>query len=88
MVVVVLEVAVSTVEVSAEAVSMAVAFMVALWVLDMLAAESAPVEVESALAGRACQVAFRTLPARDPGSRHLVIHRPGSLSMTDGLIDL
>ena len=68
-------------------VSTAVAFMVALWVPGTLEAESAAAAVESALAQRASQAAFRTLPAQDPGSLHLVIHHPGSLSMTDGPID-
>jgi hypothetical protein len=52
-----------------------------------LEAESAAAVVESALAEHISQVAFRTLPAQDPGSLHLVIHHPDSLSMMDGLID-
>ena len=67
--------------------STAAAFVVALWLLDMLAAESAAAAAESALADRTFQITFRTLLAQDPGSLHLVIHHPGSLSMTDGPID-
>jgi hypothetical protein len=68
------------------AVSM-VALTVALWLPDMLEAESGAAVVESALAERTLHVAFRTLPARGPGSLHLVIHHPGNLFMRDGLID-
>jgi hypothetical protein len=53
----------------------------------VLEAESAAVGVESASAEHTSQVALGTLPAEDPGFLHLVIHRPGSLSMMDDLID-
>ena len=46
---------------------------------DTSEAESAAAAVESALADRASQVAFRTLPAEGPGSLHLVIHHSDSL---------
>ena len=68
-------------------VSTAVAFVVALWLPDTLEAESGPAVVVSALAGCAPQVVLRTLPAQDPGSRHLVIHHPGSPSMMGDLLD-
>jgi predicted alpha-1,6-mannanase (GH76 family) len=42
---------------------------------------------ESALAYRAAQVTFQTLPAQDPGSLLLVIHHPDNLSMMDDLIE-
>jgi len=60
---------------------------VALWLPDTLEAESAAAGAESALAERASQVAFRTLPAQGRGSPQWVIHHPDSLSMKDGLID-
>ncbi len=79
---------VSTVaEVSAEAVSTAVAFVVAALVADTLGAESAAAEVESALVERVSRVAFRTLPAEDPASLHLGILHLGTLSMKDELAD-
>jgi hypothetical protein len=84
--VVALEVEVSTGEVSAVA-STAAAWVVALWLQDTLEAESAAAAGESALADRASQVAFQTLPAQDPGSLHLVIHPPDSLYMMDDLIE-
>jgi hypothetical protein len=68
-------------------VSTAVAFVVALWLPDTLEAESGAAVVVSALAGCAPQVVLRTLPAQDPGSRHLVIHHPGSPSMMGDLLD-
>jgi hypothetical protein len=68
-------------------VSTAVAFVVPLWLPDMLAAESAAAAAESALADRTFQIAFRTLLAQDPGSLHLVIHHPDSLCMMDDLIE-
>jgi hypothetical protein len=55
--------------------------------VEVSVAESACEAVESALAERASQVALRTLLAQDPGSLHLVIHHPGSLSMMDDLLD-
>jgi len=61
-------------------------FVVALWLPDTLEAESAAAVVESALADRTSQVAFRTLPAQGRDSLQLVIHHPDSLSMMDGLI--
>jgi hypothetical protein len=64
-----------------------VAFVVALWLPDTLEAESGAAVVVSALAGCAPQVVLRTLPAQDPGSRHLVIHHPGSPSMMGDLLD-
>ena len=67
--------------------SRAPAFVVALWLLDMLAAESAAAAAESALADRTFQITLRTLLAQDPGSLHLVIHPPGNLSMMDELIE-
>jgi hypothetical protein len=67
--------------------STAAAFVVALWLLDMLAAESAAAAAESALADRTFQITLRTLLAQDPGSLHLVIHPPGNLSMMDELIE-
>jgi hypothetical protein len=70
----------------AEAVSTAVAFVVAL-VADTLGAESAAAEVESALVERASPVAFRTLPAEDPASLHLGTLHLGTLSMKDELAD-
>ena len=84
--VVALEVEVSTGEVSAVA-STAAALVVALWLPDTLEAVSAAGVGESALADRVSQVAFQTLPAQDPGSLHLVIHHPGSLSLMDELAD-
>jgi hypothetical protein len=72
----------TVVEVSAEAVSTAVAL-----VADTLEAESAAAEVESALVERASRVAFRTLPAEDPASLHLGILHLGTLSMKDELAD-
>jgi len=75
-----LEVEVSMVEVSVVG-STAVVLAVALWLPDMLAAESA-------LADRTFQIALRTLLAQDPGSLHLVIHHPDSLCMMDDLLDL
>jgi len=68
-------------------VSTAVAFVVALWLPDMLEAESAAAAAESALADRTFQIAFRTLPAQDPGSLHLGDHHPGNLCMMDDLIE-
>jgi hypothetical protein len=80
-----------------EAASVVVAFMeevlvvavsaVALWLPGTLEAESACAAVESVLAERASQVAFRTLPAQGRGSHQWVIHHPDSLCMMDGLID-
>jgi len=67
--------------------STAAAFVVALWLPDMLAAESAAAAAESALADRTFQIAFRTLLAQDPGSLPLVIHHPDSLCMMDDLLD-
>jgi hypothetical protein len=67
--------------------STAAAFVVALWLPDMLAAESVAAVAESALAYRTVRVAFQTLLAQDPGSLHLVIHHPGNLSMMDDLIE-
>ena len=64
------------------AVSMAVGFVVA-----VLGAESAAAAVESALAERASQVAFRTLLVEGPGSLHLGVHHIASLSIMDELID-
>jgi len=61
--------------------------VVAVLVADTLEAESAAVEVESALVERASQVAFRTLLVEDPGSLHLGGHHIGSLSIMDDLID-
>jgi hypothetical protein len=86
-----LEVEVSTVVALEAAVSVvvstAVAFVVALWLPDMLEAESAAAAAESALADRTFQIAFRTLLAQDPGSLHLEDHHPGNLSMMDDLIE-
>jgi len=82
--VVALEVEVSTGEVSAVA-STAAALVVALWLPDTLEAGSAAAAAESALADHTSQVALGTLPAQDPGSLHLVIHHPGSLSLMDEL---
>jgi hypothetical protein len=80
-----------------EAASVVVAFMeevlvvavsaVALWLPGTLEAELAAAGAESALAERASQVGFRTLPAQGRGSPQWVIHHPDSLSMMDGLID-
>jgi len=64
-----------------------VAFVVALWLPDTLEAESGAAVVVSVLAGCDPQVVLRTLPAQDPGSRHLVIHHPGSPSMMGDLLD-
>ena len=61
--------------------------VVAVSVADTLAAESAAVEVESALVERASQVAFRTLLVEGPGSLHLGVHHIASLSIMDELID-
>jgi hypothetical protein len=72
--------------VSMEEVSVVVSTAVT-FVAAVLEAESACAAVESALAERASRVAFQTLPEQDPGSRHLVIHHPGNLSMMDDLID-
>ena len=77
----------TVVEVSAVAVSTAVAFVVAALVADTLGAESAAAEVESALVERASPLAFRTLPAEDPASLHLGILHLGSLSLMDELAD-
>jgi hypothetical protein len=94
--VVALEVEVSTGEALEEEVSAgegsavastAAALVVAHWLPDMSAAESAAVAAESALADRTSQVAFRTLPGQDPGSPPLVIHPPDSLYMMDDLIE-
>ncbi len=64
---------------------------VALWLPDTLEAESAAAGAESgaesALAERASQVAFRTLPAQGRGSPQWVIHHPDSLSMKDDQLD-
>ena len=80
--------AVSTVaEVSAEAVSTAVVFVVAALVADTSEAESAAAAVESALVERVSRVAFRTLPAEDPASLHLGILHLGSLSLMDEVAD-
>jgi len=87
MVAVVLAVAVVSTEEVSVAVSTAVAFAVARWLPDTLEAESAAAEVELALAQRTFQAALRTLPAPGPGSLHLVIHHPSSLSMMDGPLD-
>jgi hypothetical protein len=81
-----LEVEVSMGEVSVVD-STAVAFVAALWLPDTLEAESAAAVGESALAERASQVAFQTLPAQDPGSLHLGDHHPGNLYMMGGLIE-
>ena len=59
----------------------------ALWLPDMLEAESAAAAAELALADRAFQIAFQTLPAQDPGSLLLVIHHPGNLCTMDDLIE-
>ncbi len=59
----------------------------ALWLPDTLEAESAAAGAESALAERASQVAFRTLPAQGRGSPQWVIHHPDSLSMKDDQLD-
>jgi len=67
--------------------STAAAFVVALWLLDMLAAESAAAAAESALADRTFQITLRTLLAQDPGSLRLGDHHPGNLSMMDDLIE-
>ena len=64
------------------AVSIAVGFVVA-----VLGAESAAAAVESALAERASQVAFRTLLAQDPAFLHLGILHLDSLSIMDDLAD-
>ena len=64
-----------------------VASVVAVLLADTLEAESAAVEVESALVERASQVAFRILLVEDPGSLHLGGHHIGSLSLMDDLID-
>jgi len=64
-----------------------VVFMAAASAVAVLQAESACAAVESALAERAFQVAFRTLPAQGRGSPQWAIHHPDSLSMMDGLID-
>ena len=64
------------------AVSMAAGFVVA-----VLGAESAAAAVESALAERASQVAFRTLLAQDPAFLHLGILHLDSLSIMDDLAD-
>jgi hypothetical protein len=53
----------------------------------MLEAESAAAAVESALADRAFQVAFLTLPAQDRGSLHLGDPHSGNLPMKGGPID-
>jgi len=82
-----LEVEVSMVEVSVVG-STAVVLALALWLPDMLAAESAAAAAESALADRTFQITLRTLLAQDPGSLHLVIHHPDSLCMMDDLLDL
>jgi hypothetical protein len=63
------------------------AFMVALWLPDTLEVESAAGEVEWALADRSSQVGFRTLPALDRGSLHLVIHHPDSQCIMAELIE-
>jgi hypothetical protein len=68
-------------------VSTAVAFVVAALVADMLEAESAAAEVESALVERASPVAFRTLPAEGPASLHLAILHLDSLSLIDKWAD-
>ena len=68
-------------------VSTAVAFVVALWLSDTLEAEPAAAVVESASAHRTSQVAFRTLPAPDPGSPHLGDPHSGNLPMKRGPID-
>ena len=60
---------------------------VALWLPDTLEAESAAAVVESASADRTSQVAFRTLPAPDPGSPHLGDPHSGNLPMKRGPID-
>jgi hypothetical protein len=60
---------------------------VALWLPDASEAESVAAAAESALEGRASQVAFRTLPAQDLGSLPLVVHHPDSLCMMDDLLD-
>jgi hypothetical protein len=65
----------------------AVVSVVAVLVADTLEAESAAVEVESALVECASRAAFRTLLAEDPGSLHLGGHHIGSLSIMDDLID-
>jgi hypothetical protein len=84
--VVALEEEVSTGEVSAVA-STAAALVVALWLPDTLAAESAAAAAESALADHTSQVAFRTLLAQDPGSPLLGGHHPGNRYMMDDLIE-
>ena len=71
----------------AEAVSTAVAFVVAALVADTLGAESAAAEVESALVEHASPVEFRTLLAEDPASLHLGTLHLGTLSMKDELAD-
>jgi hypothetical protein len=64
-----------------------VALLVALWLPDTLEAESAAAAVELALADRAFQVVFQTLPALDLGSLHLGDRHPGNPPMKDALID-
>ena len=61
--------------------------VVAVLVADTLEAESAAVEVESALVERASQVAFPTLLVEAHGSLHLGVHHIGSLSIMDELVD-
>ena len=62
------------------------AFVVALWLPDMLEAESEAAGAESALADRTSQVAFLTLPAQDPGFLHLGDPHSGNLLMKDDQI--
>ena len=81
-----LEVEVSTGEVSAVASTVA-ALVVARWPPDTLEAESAAAAAESALADRTRRVAFRTLPAQDPGSPPLGDHHPDNPFMMDDLIE-
>jgi hypothetical protein len=72
------------------AVSTAVALVVsavALWLPDMLEAESEVGGVESASADRTSQVGFQTLPAQDRGSLHSGDPHSGNQLMKDALID-
>ena len=67
--------------------STAAVLAVALWLPDMLEAESAAAAAESALADRTFQVVFRTLLAQGLGSPHLGDHHPGNLCTMDDLIE-
>jgi hypothetical protein len=63
------------------------AFVVALWLRRTLEAELAAAGAESALADRAFQVGFQTLPAQDRGSLHLGDPHSGNLPMKDDQVD-